>query len=105
LIAALPEGLVGVDLNPAEVILHGRSPRESVASLGRHVAHVFANDAVRDLAGAAVEVELGRGSADFPELLGSLEEFDYRGWVTVQPRSTARTVEHAADAIEFLRAL
>jgi sugar phosphate isomerase/epimerase len=105
LVVMLPEGLVGVDLNPAEVIQHGRSPREFVAALRSHVAHVFANDAVRDLAGGAVEVKLGRGSADFPELLGSLEEFDYRGWVTAQPRSSARTVEDAADAIAFLRAL
>jgi sugar phosphate isomerase/epimerase len=105
LTAVLPEGLAGVDLNPAEAIRHGRSPREFVAALGRHIAHVFANDAVREQAGGAVEVELGRGSADIPELLGSLEEFDYRGWVTVQLRSSARTAEDAADAIEFLRAL
>jgi hypothetical protein len=30
LTAALPEGLAGVDLSPAEVIRHGRSPRELV---------------------------------------------------------------------------
>jgi sugar phosphate isomerase/epimerase len=60
---------------------------------------------VRSVGGGAVEVELGRGSADFPELLGSLEEYDYRGWVTVQRRSSTRTVEDAADAIAFLRAL
>ena len=48
-------------------------------------ASVVACDAVRE-AGTrdAVEVELGRGSADFPELLGRLTEFDYRGWVTIE---------------------
>jgi len=105
LMAALPEGMVGVDLNPAEVIQHGRSPRQFVEALGSHIAHVFANDAVRSVGGGPVEVELGRGSADFPELLGALEEFDYRGWVTVQRRSSERMADDAADAIEFLRAL
>jgi sugar phosphate isomerase/epimerase len=105
LASTLPQGLTGVDLNPAELIQHGQSPREFVAALGSHIAHVFANDAVRSLGGGAVEVALGRGSADFPELLGNLEEFDYRGWVTVERRSSTRTVEDVADAIAFLRAL
>jgi sugar phosphate isomerase/epimerase len=42
---------------------------------------------------------------EFPELLGALEEFDYRGWVTVERRQSARTVDDVADALQFLRAL
>jgi sugar phosphate isomerase/epimerase len=105
LIEELPEGLVGADLNPADLIHHGRSPREFVAAVGPHIAHVFANDAVRSPGSGVADVELGRGSADLPELLGALEEFDYRGWVTVERRNSARAVEDAADAIQFLRAL
>lgn len=106
LVADLPEGLAGVDLNPADMIRRGRSPREFAATLGPRVAHVYANDAVAGLGGdGGVDVELGRGLADFPELLGALEEFGYRGWLTFQRRNSARTADEAGDAIEFLRAL
>ncbi len=71
LISALPEGLAGVDLNPADLIRQGQSPREFVGALGRRIVHVFANDAVSGLGGGADDVELGRGLADFPELLGA----------------------------------
>ena len=89
LLDALPEQTVGVDLHPTGLILGGHSPREAVDVLGPHVLHVHACDAVRDAAGRANEVELGRGSADLPELLGRLTEFDYRGWVTIERRESA----------------
>jgi sugar phosphate isomerase/epimerase len=40
-----------------------------------------------------------------PELLGALEEFDYRGWLTVERRNSPRPAEDCADAVAFLRAL
>jgi sugar phosphate isomerase/epimerase len=102
----LPDGLVGVDLSPADLILSGRQPGEWAQQLGPHIVHVFANDAVRGLGGmAGSNVELGRGTADFPELLGMLEEFDYRGWVTVERRSSQRPAEDVANAVQFLRSL
>ena len=54
LIARLPPGSIGVDLNPANLIMHGHSPREAAEALAPHVLHVHATDATRDLA-------LGRG--------------------------------------------
>jgi sugar phosphate isomerase/epimerase len=106
LLGELPAGLVGVDVSPADLIHAGRRPREFVEALGPHVLHVFANDAVRGLGGAAaIDVELGRGSTDVPELLAALEEFDYRGWVTVERRNSTRTVQDCADAVAYLRSL
>jgi sugar phosphate isomerase/epimerase len=106
LLAQLPEGLVGVDLNPADVIRGGGSPADFVSALGRHVTHVYANDAVRGFGGgAAIEAPLGRGSADLPQLLAALEEYDYRGWATVQRRNSPRPVEECGDAVAYLRAL
>jgi sugar phosphate isomerase/epimerase len=106
LIDELPDGLVGVDLSPADAILAGQNPRQVAETLGRHITHVFANDAVRGLGGAnGNEVELGRGTADFPELLGVLEEHDYHGWITVERRDSRRPVDELANAIQFLRAM
>jgi sugar phosphate isomerase/epimerase len=74
--------------------------------LGPHVLHVHACDAVREAPGGrAVEVELGRGTADVAELLGRLTEFDYRGWVTIERRDSANPVAEIENAVAYLRAL
>ena len=106
LIAGLSDGAIGVDLSPADLIHSGQHPADFAAALGPHIAHVFANDAVRGLGrGTALDVELGRGSADLPELLGQLEEYDYRGWITVERRNSQRPGEDVANAVQFLRSL
>jgi sugar phosphate isomerase/epimerase len=105
LIQALPEQTLGIDLHPAGLIAGGQSPVEAVELLGRHVLHVHACDAVRNVSGRANEVELGRGVADFPELLGRLTEFDYRGWVTIERRDTSNPIDEIENAVAYLRAL
>jgi sugar phosphate isomerase/epimerase len=106
LIAALPEHTVGVDLHPNGLIAAGHSPREAVEVLGPHVLHVHACDAVRDSgAGRTMIVELGRGTADIPELIGKLTEFDYRGWVTIEVPNAADPFAEIENAVAFLRAL
>jgi sugar phosphate isomerase/epimerase len=106
LIAAMPEQTVGIDLHPAALIAAGHSPREAVETLGPHVLHVHACDAVRDLgAGRAASVELGRGTADLPELLGRLTEFNYRGWVTIEGRDSADPAAEIENAVAYLRSL
>ncbi len=105
-LASLPEGTLGVDLSPAPIIAVGDSPVDFIEALGPHIVHVHANDAVRDFASSqGVEVELGRGSADYPELLGRLEEFNYRGWITLVRHNSQQVVEDLANGVAYLRAL
>ena len=92
LLAALPDQTIGVDFHPCGLIHHGHDPAEAVAVLARHVLHVHACDAVRDLTrGQVIDVELGRGTADLPAILGQLEEFNYRGWVSDRAPERARS--------------
>jgi sugar phosphate isomerase/epimerase len=106
LVAALPEGSLGVDLNPGNLIVNGHSPRETVAALGPQILHVHAHDAVRDTArGRGLEVQLGRGSADFPELLGALEEWGYRGYFTIERTGAEDPVAEVEQAVSYLRRL
>ncbi len=103
LIQALPVGSAMVSLNPGNLIVNGFSPLEAVGALGPHIAHVYANDAVRDLArGRGLDVPLGRGSADFPALLASLEEFGYGGFLTVQRESSRNPIEEISLAVQYL---
>ena len=106
LLRSLPEHTVGIDLHPSGLVLNGHSPAEAVEVLGPHVLHVHACDAVRDaITRRELEVELGRGAADVPELLGRLTEFNYRGWVTIERREAADPVAEIENAVAYLRSL
>jgi sugar phosphate isomerase/epimerase len=106
LIDSLPPASIGVDFNPANLIVHGFDPREAAKALGSYVLHVHATDGTRDVAaGRGIEVPLGRGSAEFPELLGALEEHQYRGYLTIRRTESNNPLEEIAAAVKYLRAL
>jgi sugar phosphate isomerase/epimerase len=106
LIRALPAGSLGVDLHPANLILHGFSPLEAAQALAEHVLHVHATDATRDLAqGRGIEVPLGRGNAELPELLATLEEHHYQGYITIERRQSDNPIYEISQAVQFLRNL
>ncbi|HEX3725685.1 MAG TPA: sugar phosphate isomerase/epimerase family protein [Pirellulales bacterium] len=106
LIDALPPPGIAVDLDPGNLIINGFSPLAAVDQLGPHILHVHARDGVRDLArGRGLEVPVGRGSADFPALLGALEEFAYRGYFTIARTSSDNPELEIGEAIKYLKAL
>lgn len=104
LLAALPAGGVGVDFDPAALLVNGYSAIDALAHLGPYVRQVRARDGVRDLAaGRGQETQLGRGSADFPALIGALEDFAYRGYFTIDRQHSADPQSDIANAVQFLR--
>jgi sugar phosphate isomerase/epimerase len=106
LLQALPPQGIGVDLDPGSLIIHGFSPLDAIGALGPHIVHVHARDAVRDRArGQSLEVPLGRGSADFPALLGALEEHAYRGYFTVARENAADPTFELGEAVKYLNNL
>ena len=109
LLDRLPEGLIGIDLDPAGLLSSGHDPEDAAAGLGQRILHVRANDAVRELAtGAsakAIETPLGRGSVDLPALLARLEEHDYHDWISVERTEGDNPSADLANAISYLRAL
>jgi sugar phosphate isomerase/epimerase len=103
LIAALPPQGIGVELDPGHLIVNGFSPLEAVHALGANILHVHARDGVRDASrGRGLEVPLGRGSADFPALLGALEEHNYRGYVTAARDNADDPLAEIGDAVKYL---
>ncbi len=106
LIEALPEGALGVDFDPAGLILNGHEAPAAMEMLGAHVLSLRGVDAVRDAArGRGVVTQLGRGSAEFPELLGVLERHGYNGFITVENVSETGAQVEIAETIEYLRRL
>lgn len=106
LLDALPPAAVAVDLDPGNLEANGLSAVDAVAELGPSILHVHAKDGTHDLAlGRGVEVPLGRGSVDWTELLGALEEHGYRGYFTIEREHADDPVAEIALAMQFLRAL
>ncbi len=106
LLNALPTGFVGVTLDPGNLIINGFAPLEAIDVLGSDILHVHAKDGVHDRAkGRGVEVALGRGSADFPALLGALEERQYRGYWSIERERADDPAYEIGQAVEYLRSL
>jgi sugar phosphate isomerase/epimerase len=101
LIDALPQQSIGVDLDPGNSIINGFSPLEAVETVGENLLHVHARDATRDLT-RGLEVPLGRGTADFPALLGALENFGYRGYFTIAREQAEHPESEIGQAAEYL---
>ncbi len=105
LVRALPDGSLGIDLDPGGLLMNGFSPTEVVEQLGGSIVHVHARDGVRDLGrGRGAEVPLGRGEADFPVLAAMLEQQRYRGYYTLQ-REGENAVVEIGQGVRYLRSL
>jgi sugar phosphate isomerase/epimerase len=97
-------GGLAANFDPANLLLHGHDPYESARALRGRIAHAHARDARR--AGAsrsAQEVPLGHGDIDWMELLGALEEVEYRGYLTVERESGDSRLADVAAGVAFLR--
>ena len=106
LLAALPDGGISVDFDPAALIINNHSASESLQSLGPYVRQLRARDGVRDFAqGRGVETALGRGTADFPTLFGMLEDFGFQGYHTIDRETASDPEAEIAAAVQFLQAV
>ena len=106
LLDALPQGSIGINLDPGNLIVNGFSASDAAKQLGEHVMHVHAKDGVRDLAqGRGLETQLGRGAVDFPEILAILEEHEYRGYFTIERQHASNPVLEVSQAVQYLRHL
>jgi L-ribulose-5-phosphate 3-epimerase len=104
-LAKFDTGGLGACFNPGNLLMHGHAPVAAARALGRRIVLVHAKDARITSAGrAAQEVAVGHGDIDWLEMMGALEEIDYRGWLTVV-RGTPMTLPEATASVEFLRRL
>ena len=104
LIDALPMQALGVDFDPAELVINGHSPTDAMTVLASHVMSCRARDAVTDFSlGRGVEVSLGQGAVDWPALLGALEQKSYSGYFTVHQENAADPMVAGEEAFGYLR--
>ncbi len=103
LVTEVAEGPVGVDFDPAALLLAGYDPIAAVSVFAETILHVEVRDAVRQGTAGGVEVPLGRGEVDWIELLGLLEDLPYRGWMAVERTEGDDPVGDCTRAVEYIQ--
>lgn len=87
-LAAIASPGLSASVDPSSLLRTGQDPIEAVGILSHQVVHAYAGDAS---GGGSPIVASHRGSAfpagvlDWEAYLGSLEEIDYRGYLTIWP--------------------
>jgi sugar phosphate isomerase/epimerase len=105
LIDSLPHAGVGVTLNPGNLIVNGFG-LEDLPVVAKHVMLVHAKDGLPDRArGRGTQVPLGRGLAEFPQIIACLAEHSYRGCYIVERDMASDPIAEFAASMNFLRSL
>lgn len=88
LIRDVGTGNLGVNFDPANLILNGRGfcPAESLKFLAPYIRGMHAKDALMPVAGEfkKIEMPVGEGDADFPRLISVLKEIGYDGYISIE---------------------
>lgn len=94
---------LGVNLDPANLLIKGYDPIEAVLALNKAIVHTHARDAVRDAAGEmGREATPGDGDLDWTAYLGALEQIVYRGWHVIEREQAPDVEREIARAVAFL---
>ncbi|HEV3238411.1 MAG TPA: sugar phosphate isomerase/epimerase family protein [Gemmataceae bacterium] len=97
-------GSLGVNLDPANLLMHDFDPLASARALGSKVVYSQAKDVRRvGPSRTAQEVPLGHGDIDWMAYLSVLEEIEYRGWITVLRDSGGNRLSDLAAGVAFLK--
>jgi sugar phosphate isomerase/epimerase len=100
ILGRLDTGSIGVNFDPANLLLHGFRPVEDLRALAGKVVHVQARDARRN---SGQEVPLGHGDLDWLLLCEMLAETGYRGFLVLMRETGDRRLPEIAEGIGVLR--
>ena len=102
----LDTGGLGVNLDPADLLLGGFDPYESARALQGRVVHSHAQDARQAGTNRPGQlVPLGHGDIEWMQYLSVLEEIEYRGWLVIKQEAGDRRLADVAAGVGFLRRL
>ncbi|MBN2584906.1 MAG: sugar phosphate isomerase/epimerase, partial [Planctomycetes bacterium] len=109
LIEAVGTGNLGVNLDPANLILYGRgNPIDALDVFGKYVRNVHAKDGLypTDPMKLGTEVKVGQGRVRFPEFVARLREIGYTGeYIIEREISGEQQAKDIAETVDYLRTL
>jgi sugar phosphate isomerase/epimerase len=105
LVGSIKDGLVGIDLDPASCVISQLDAAGMLRTLSELVLHVQGRDAVRDLESGGQEVALGRGEVPWEEMIATLADMRFRGWMTVRRTMGNDRLQDSLNAVRYLRTI
>lgn len=103
-LATYDTGGLAVNFDPGNLLMHGFDPQTSARELRGRIAHTHARDCRKVRASrSAQEVPLGHGDVDWLGYLETLEEIEYRGWLTVEREQGDDRLGDIKAGVAFLR--
>jgi sugar phosphate isomerase/epimerase len=94
---------VGVNLDPANLVMRGWSPQAGVRILREFIFHTHAKDGRCLSPTSHRELPLGEGDVCYPLYLQALQEIGFDGFLAIERETGADRVGDVRRAIEFLR--
>ena len=92
-------GSLAANYNPANLLISGHDPYDAGRALAGRIAHAHAEDARSVNPNRLQHVPLGHGDMDWVNLLATLEQIEYRGYLTV----TGGDLTELSAGAQFLR--
>lgn len=97
-------GSLRVNLDPANLLLHGFEPLQATRDLAGRIAHVHARDGRKSSASrTAGEVPLGHGDIDWLGFTEVLLAVEYQGWLVVEREQGDSRLADVQHGVAFLR--
>jgi sugar phosphate isomerase/epimerase len=105
LLTSIETGPIGVDFDPAQFVMAGHDAVADLRTLHNFTAHVQLRDAIAEIDGTLAETPVGAGAVPWLEVLATLGEMDYTGWLTAIRSQGGDKAGDLRRAIVFVRRL
>lgn len=102
-LSAFDTGTLGVNFDPADVVLAGSDPIAGLAALADRVIHTRARDVRTAAGGGGREVPIGSGEVDWGAYLAALVSVEYQGYLVVDREPGAGRFADVAGGVQFLK--
>lgn len=103
LIGSIQTGAVLVDADLGAWVMNRQPIGTQLRELHDLIGHVEIRDAIRDADGRGREVSVGQGEVDWDEVMATLEEMGYSGWLNIDRQGGADRRGEIARAVKFLK--
>lgn len=100
----LDVGSLGVNYDPANLLMNQHDPLKNLTPLNGKILHVHARDARGStVSRGASEVALGAGDIEWMSFVGTLAAIEYRGWVVVEREQSDNRLADVQQGVSFLK--
>lgn len=103
LLKAVDQGPIGINYDPAGLLMAGRDPVLLFRELYGSVHQIVVRDSIRDADSGGTEVPVGRGDVKWDEVLAMLDAADYHGWLVADRTTGDDQLDDVTRAVKYLK--